>query len=138
MNPQQEILVGVMPLGEHNPRCCKTRNCLSSETSIRKGRKAWKGTSKFRKQTWASLNNTQFFSQYQELTTTCLPFQKGTALTGYEKIFQNKIRLNLRTLCQYRRKESSKVITGSRTHTQWEGSQASSHVTWCAENLPEL
>lgn len=38
-------------------------------------------------------------------------------LLSYEKISQKKIRLNLRTLCEYCRKDSIKVIIGSRTHS---------------------
>lgn len=34
-----EILRGVMPLGEHNSRCCKTCNCLSPEMTTGTDRK---------------------------------------------------------------------------------------------------
>lgn len=55
-------------------------------------------------------------------------------LLGSEKIFQNKVRLNLRTLCQYCRKKNTKVITGSRTHSG-KGARAV-HISYqCAENL---
>ena len=41
----------------------------------------------------------------------------GSYSLGTEKAVEQKIRFNLRTLCQYHRKESTKVITGSKTHS---------------------
>lgn len=45
-----------------------------------------------------------------------------------KKILQNKIRLNLRTLSQYCREESPKVISGSRTHSGREPGQFPFHT----------
>lgn len=58
-------------------------------------------------------------------------------LLNYEKISQKEIRLNLRTLCQYCRKESSKVIMGSRTHGG-RGEWASSHFTLVCREFAKL
>lgn len=85
-----------------------------------------------------SSNNTHSIFQYQELITTFLLFWgERQYLLSYEKISQKKIRLNLRTLCQYCRKESTKVIAGSRTHSG-RGDWASSHFTLVCREFARL
>lgn len=105
----------------------KPANCLSPEMTIRTGWKAWKGTLKFKKQTWSSLKKYTFL--FLKPGTYYLTFSERCSIyRALKKIFQNKIRLNLRTLSQHCREESTKVITGSRTHRGREPGQFPFHT----------
>lgn len=130
----EEVPAGATPWGEYNSRCSRTCKCPSPGAMLRKGRRACRGTPKFRKQTWSSSNNTCSFFRYQALTLHAYFFGKVEDLLGSENIFQNKIRLTLRTWCQYCRKESTKVVSGSRTH-RGRGGRPVPTLHWCAENL---
>ena len=131
----EEILAGAVLRGEHNSRCYKACNCPRPGVTLRTGRRACKGTPKCRKRRWSSLNNTCSFFRHQALTTHAYLFGKVEDLPGSEKICQHKIRLNLRTWCQYYRKESTKVVSGSRTH-RGRGARPVPTSHWRAENLP--
>lgn len=125
--------VGVMPWGERSPRCGKI--CSRSVWKWLPGEagRHRTGTSKSRKQTQSSYT---FLFPMPGAYYSTLTFW-GSYSLGTEKVVEQKIRFNLRTLCQYHRKESTKVITGSKTHS---GRRARPvHISRRgAESLPEL